>query len=349
MLGEVLGNDRRRDAAFGKFAVDVEPRRDHRGLDRVEHVEAVRQLLEAVPTSAGFQHPRLAVLDAFFGQIVRPPHFEPPVAAPLFVDLAHGAAKIQRLSDRLFNQRFPGRLLHHRRRHVAGGDDGVLRRGRGVHQIGFVEHVAVQFALFGVLHQNLRGLRQPRQQFVRGLRGKNHRFLAARTVGADSVVVAVEIVKGRVRQPGLVEMQRVDLAVEFVLDVLDVVEDPVVGRLSDGQHARLGTLVGGEGIGRDLLLDVFPGKLGFRDRPDDAVVVTRRHQKHRYRARHDDRMQYRFVAISVDHHDIPRRNGRMPDNLVRCRRTVGHEVQVIAVEDTRRVALGGGHRPGVVE
>jgi hypothetical protein len=65
---------------------------------------------------------------------------------------------------------------------------------------------------------------------VRRLRREDHRILAARPVLADGVIVAVEVVEGRVRQPGLVEVQRVDLAVEHVLDRLDVVEDAVVGR-----------------------------------------------------------------------------------------------------------------------
>ena len=74
---------------------------------------------------------------------------------------------------------------------------------------------------------------------------------------ADGVVVAVEVVEGRVRQPGFVEVQRVDLPVEHLLDLLDVVEDAVVGRLRDRQHARLGVLVGDERIGGDLPLDAF--------------------------------------------------------------------------------------------
>ncbi len=51
--------------------------------------------------------------------------------------------------------------FHHRRRHIAGGDDGVLRAGRGMHQVGFVEDVAVELAVLGILHQDLRGLDRP--------------------------------------------------------------------------------------------------------------------------------------------------------------------------------------------
>ena len=48
--------------------------------------------------------------------------------------------------------------------------------------------------------------------------------LAARPVLADRVHVLVELVERRVRQPGLVEMQRVDAAVQHLLQHLDVVE-----------------------------------------------------------------------------------------------------------------------------
>jgi hypothetical protein len=46
-------------------------------------------------------------------------------------------------------------------------------------------------------------------------------------------------VERRVRQPRLVEVERVDVAVERVLDRLGVVEDAVVRALRQGQDARL--------------------------------------------------------------------------------------------------------------
>ena len=110
---------------------------------------------------------------------------------------------------------------------------------------------------------------------------KNHRLLAARPVGADGVVVAVEIVEGRVGQPGLVEVQGIDLAVQLVLDGFHVVEHAVVGGLGNGQHPRLDRFIGDEGVGGDLLLDAFPVELAARDRADDAEVVAGRHQEDR--------------------------------------------------------------------
>jgi hypothetical protein len=102
-------------------------------------------------------------------------------------------------------------------------------------------------------------------------------------------------------------------------------------------------------VGGDLLLDVLPANSLFRDRPDDAVVVARRHQEDRDRAGHDDRVQDRLVAVAVHHHDVARRHGRVPDDLVRGRGAVGDEEQVVGVEDARRVAFRGRHRAGVVE
>ena len=90
------------------------------------------------------------------------------------------------------------------------------------------------------------------------------------------------------RQPGFIKVQRINLAVEHLFDFFDVVQNAVVGRLRNRQHTWLGILVGNEWIGRNLLLDAFPGKLALRNRADDAEVVAGRHQKHGNRATHDD-------------------------------------------------------------
>ena len=97
-----------------------------------------------------------------------------------------------------------------------------------MHQISFVENIAVELLVLGILDQNLRSLAQAGEQLVRRLGRKNHRLLAARAIRADGVIIAIKIMEGGVRQPGFVEMQGVDLAVQLFLDVLDVVEDAVV-------------------------------------------------------------------------------------------------------------------------
>ena len=186
------------------------PGRDHGALDRVEHVEARRQVAEAVPALVGLEHPVVALADAFRGELLRTPDLEPPVLAALVVDLAHGAPEVERLDDRFLDQRGAAGRLHHRRRDVARRDDRVLRGRRGVHQVGLVEEVPVELSRLRVLHQHLRGLRDAGEQLVRRLRGEDDRLLAARAVLAHRVDVAVELVEGGVRQPRLVEVQRVD-------------------------------------------------------------------------------------------------------------------------------------------
>ena len=63
------------------------------------------------------------------------------------------------------------------------------------------------------------------------------------------MVITIKIMEGRVRQPGFIKVQGVNLAVQLGLDVLDVVEDAVVGRLGNGQDTRLGRLVDNERVG----------------------------------------------------------------------------------------------------
>ncbi len=184
MLSQEFGDDAGRDARVGKAAVQVQTRGDDGGLDRVQHVEAGCHVAKAMPGFAGggfaqalgaLQNPVICPAHALFGQFVRPPDFEPPlVVAEFVVDLAHCTAEIERLQDALLHQRTSTGRLHHGSSHVAARDDGVLRAGAGVHQVGLVEQVAVQFSRLRVLHQHVAGLADACQQFVDGLRGVNH-------------------------------------------------------------------------------------------------------------------------------------------------------------------------------
>ena len=152
-----------------------------------------------------------------------------------------------------------------------------------------------------------------------------------------------------VGQPGFVEMQGVDAPVEHLLDGLDVVADPIVGALGDGEDARAPLGLAGEWIRGDLALDVLPAEFLQRDGPDDAVVVAGRHQKHRDGPGDGDGMEDGLVAVAVDDHDVARRHGGVPDDLVRGRGPVGDEEQMVGVEDACRVALRGRHRACMVE
>jgi hypothetical protein len=92
----------------------------------------------------------------------------------------------------------------------------------------------------GILHQICEACDRPASSLCVDCVEKIIAVLAARPVSADGMVIAVEVMERRVRQPGFVEMQGIDHAVEHFLDFLDVVEDAVVGALGDGQYARFG-------------------------------------------------------------------------------------------------------------
>src|SRR3546814_5033448 len=85
-----------------------------------------------------------------------------------------------------------------------------------------------------------------------------HGVLAARPVFANGVHVFVELVEGRMRQPGFVEMQGIDFGTQLFLDHLDVVDDAVVGALRKRQYARPLVLgIACKRVGFDLLAYVF--------------------------------------------------------------------------------------------
>ena len=161
--------------------------------------------------------------------------------------------------------------------------------------------------------------------------------------------VLVEVVERRVRQPGFIEVQRIDAIAEHFLQHFHVVEHAVVGRLRDREDARLGFLVGDERIGVDFFLDARGAEFSQRNRPDNAQVIARRHQEYRIGPGHDDGVQNRNVAIAIHHHRVARCHIGVPDHLVRGRGAVGDEETVIGIENTRGVSFGGRDRTSVIE
>ena len=152
------------------------------------------------------------------------------------------------------------------------------------------------------------------------------------------------------RQPGLIEMQRLDVAIEHVLEHFHVVQNTVIGALGDGENARLAALGSPcKRIGINLFLNVLRLEFLQRNRPDDAEMVARRRQKHRYRTGHDDGVQHRLVAVAIHHHDIVRRHVGMPHHLVGCGRAVGDEKTMIGIEDACGIALRCCYRTGVIQ
>ena len=120
VLGQELRHQRGRNAGLAETARHVQARRNDRRLDRVEHVEIGSQIAEPVPVVVGFQHPVILGADPRAHEPLGAPDLEPPVAVAVFkVDLAHRAAKVERLADAFLDKRRATRSLHHRCGHVA--------------------------------------------------------------------------------------------------------------------------------------------------------------------------------------------------------------------------------------
>jgi hypothetical protein len=148
------------------------------------------------------------------------------------------------------------------------------------------------------------------------LRGEDHGRLQTRPVLADGVHLVIEGMKGGMRQPGLIEVQVLDVFAKHLLDRLDVVEHAVIGGLCDGHHLRLDILALDEGVGLDLSADALDAEFLSRNRPDDAQMIAGGLQKDRYRAGHHDGMQHALVAVAINQHHIVGGHRGMPDDLV---------------------------------
>ena len=109
--------------------MDVKPGGDNGCFDRVEHIEARLDITKAVPGVFVVDNPVIAVTQALVSPLLWAPDLEPPVIFKLVSHLAHCAAEVDRLEQRLLNQCLTTRRLHHRRRHVTAGDNRVLRAG----------------------------------------------------------------------------------------------------------------------------------------------------------------------------------------------------------------------------
>ena len=150
-------------------------------------------------------------------------------------------------------------------------------------------------------------------------------------------------------QPCLIEMQGIHPTVEHVFNHFDVVDDAVVGTLRQRHHAGYGVFIFNKGVGVNFLFDVCPLEFFFWNRANNAQVVARWHQENRNRAHHRDRVNHRFMAVTVNQNNIARGNRGVPNNLVGGRCAIGHKKQVIGIENSGSIAFTGKHWAGMVE
>ena len=110
------------------------------------------------------------------------------------------------------------------------------------------------------------------------LSGENQGVVRARAAGANRVHIVIEGVEGGVRQPCFVKMQGVYGRVENVFDLFDVVHNPIVGTLGNGQDTWLFVF---SMTGKGVVFDLFPYcrwiKLTLWNGANNAVVIARRH------------------------------------------------------------------------
>ncbi len=183
-----------------------------------------------MPVDTGFglggftlDDPFVGSANAFLGKFIRAPDLEPPVGTVLLINLAHGTPKVQCFGNAFFDQGGATGWLHHGRRHIATGNDAVLRAGTGVHQIRIVKEVFVEFDSLRILHQHMAGLTDAGQQFVNRLRHIHHSVLGSDPIFAHGVVAAIKRMKRGMRQPGFIKVEVLHIPIKHGFDGLGVV------------------------------------------------------------------------------------------------------------------------------
>ncbi len=140
--------------------------------------------------------------------------------------------ELDRAFDRAINQALTGITFHHRRGGFGGGHDTVVRRGGGVHHVGFVESLFVDITL----HVNHRSLRERGQQLVRRLGFIDH--FAFYTATAHPAFTGINRREVGIRHPRGVEVN--GFHIQRFLDVVGVVQQAVVGGVGDNGVYRPG-------------------------------------------------------------------------------------------------------------
>ena len=161
MFVEVFRHDAGRNTKVAHGAVFFHPRSQQGDFDRVKIHVLVIDVFEAVPGAVRTQRPAFSRID-----MIRLPYIKEPAIRfrsqtfDLFTEF-----------DRTFNgtidQTFTCIAFHHRRSGFSGRHDTVVRRGGGVHHVGFVKGFFV--VSFYSQFQQTRNIFQPLFHLVEGV------------------------------------------------------------------------------------------------------------------------------------------------------------------------------------
>ena len=328
---EVFSHQTRRNTEVIHGTVFFHARRQDGDFDRVEVHVFVIDVFKAVPCAVRTQRPAVRAVD-----VLRLPDVKEPAFGLAFqtFDLF---TELDRTFDRTVDETLTGITFHHRCRGFGGRHDTVMRRGGGVHHVGFVEGLFVDVAL----HVNHRCLRERRQQFVRGLGLVNH--FAFNTVAAHPTFARIDWREVGVRHPGRVEVD--GFHIQRLLDVVSVVQQTVIGGVSDhrmhrpgGVWCRFHTLFNGGAL-----------EFALWDTAENAVSVTGRAEVDRRNVAHHHQMGERFMAVTVDKHRAAGWSGVHANDFVRGRRTVSHHIAALSVKDAGDILFGFFVRAGMVQ
>jgi hypothetical protein len=259
--------------------------------------------------------------------------------------LAHFDAKL----DAAVPEHLARLALVHLGVHVERCEQRVERRGRDLHQKGFVEPLVLDIAGLPadmlVLLVDLARLGEAGALLVHGLGREKPRGVRPEALEAHRAVTGEQRMKGVVADPGLVPQDVVAEVPDLLQDLADVVDGSVIGRELDAGEAER-TL----GIGAALVLD----ERVFGDAPAQAVLIpgvpvhradhaegiARGRQVNRDRTRLDQSaLVQRFVVVPVEQHEVACADQRVGDDFVRGAGAVQDEVGAVGAEHARRVLL----------
>ena len=332
MIDEIIRQDRSGNSPVVHSAAVINSGRGDRELDRVKHHIVVLNIRESVPEIVFAEYPRFLmvrqIVDIGIGEFnvfavdsdfARLPHIEEPVLFRLEFAVEPGDlfAELNGFADDVPHHDFAV-VVHHFCGDVQRGDHVVLRRGRTMHHIRFVELNRIDLdrsPVFDVQHGRLR---ECRQQFVRGLRTEDRRIVRFDFAVRHAVVVLIHRAETRVGIPCFIEVQVFHALFELFLDLDHVVADSVVGGVCECGHLdrSIFEFLRDQLAVCDFLFDRGRREFGKTDGSDGAAFIAARDHVDRERIRDGHGVIQRFVAVAVHKCDVIADQLAAPDDLV---------------------------------